>query len=76
MVELGRKYSSIKRARTAIGPVHAEAGLDRPDRDPRIRVLERGIGRTIDTREEGAPPLCVAASCPIIAPTVYAAALS
>lgn len=59
LVELGRKYSSIKRARTAIGQVHAAAGLARPDRDPRIRVLERGIGRSIGTREQGAPPLCV-----------------
>lgn len=59
LAQLGRKYSSIKRARTAIGQVHAAAGLDRPDRDPRIRVLERGIGRSIGTREHGAPPLCV-----------------
>jgi site-specific recombinase XerD len=60
LAELGRKYSSIRRARTAIGQVHAAAGLPRPDRDPRIRVLERGIGRSIGTREQGARPLCVA----------------
>jgi site-specific recombinase XerD len=60
LAEFGRKYSSIRRARTAIGQVHAAAGLPRPDRDPRIRTLERGIGRTIGTREKGAKPLCVA----------------
>ena len=59
LVERGRKYSSIKRARIAIGQVHAAVGHPRPDRDPRIRVLERGIGRSIGTREVGAPPLCV-----------------
>jgi integrase len=60
LAELGRKYSSIRRARTSIGQVHAAANLSRPDRDARIRTLERGIGRTIGTREQGARPLCVA----------------
>jgi integrase len=60
LAQVGRKYSSIRRARTAIGQVHAAASLDRPDRDPRIRVLERGIGRSIGTREQGAAPLCAA----------------
>lgn len=60
LVGLGRKYSSIKRARTAIGQVHVAVDVARPDRDARIRVLERGIGRTIGTREVGAPPLCAA----------------
>lgn len=64
LVELGRKYSSIKRARTAIGQVHAATGVARPDRDPPIRVLERGIGRSIGTREHGAPPLCVGELAP------------
>lgn len=60
LAEFGRKYSSIRRALTAIGQVHAAAGMPRPDRDPRIRTLERGIGRSIGTREQGARPLCVA----------------
>lgn len=60
LAKLGRRYSTIRRARTAIGQVHAAGGLDRPDRDTRIRVLERGIGRSIGTREKGASPLCVA----------------
>jgi site-specific recombinase XerD len=60
LAETGRKYSSIRRARTAIGQVHMAAGVPRPDRDGRIRTLERGIARTIGTRENGAKPLCVA----------------
>ena len=60
LAERGRKYSTIRRARTAIGQVHAAARLARPDLDARVRTLERGIGRTIGTREQGAQPLCVA----------------
>lgn len=56
----GRKYSTIRRARIAIGQVHCAANMPRPDQDRRIRTLERGIGRIIGTREKGAAPLCVA----------------
>lgn len=55
----GRKSSTIRRARIAIGVVHGQRGLPRPDRDPRIRTLERGIGKVHGTREEGATPLLV-----------------
>jgi site-specific recombinase XerD len=60
LASCGRKYSTIRRARIAIGQIHCAAHLPRPDQDRRIRVLERGIGRTIGTREQGASPLCVA----------------
>jgi site-specific recombinase XerD len=60
LAQRGRKYSTIRRVRTAIGQVHLAAGLARPDRDARVRALERGIGRSIGTREQGALPLCVA----------------
>jgi site-specific recombinase XerD len=55
----GRKASTIRRARIAIGVMHAQQGLERPDRDDRIRTLERGIGRIHGTRENGATPLLV-----------------
>jgi len=57
VVEGGRKVSTAKRARVAIGMAHADAGLPRPDEDPRIRKLERGLGKTFGTREQGAEPL-------------------
>lgn len=53
----GRKISTIRRARIAIGLGHAAAGLPRPDRDARIRTLERGMARIHGSKEEGAPPL-------------------
>lgn len=57
LIEGGRKVSTVKRARIAIGLAHAGLGLPRPDRDPRIRTLERGMGRMYGTREDGAAPL-------------------
>jgi site-specific recombinase XerD len=57
LAENGRKPSTIRRARVAIGLAHSHAGLLRPDRHARIRALERGIGRVQGTREEGALPL-------------------
>jgi len=53
----GRKVSTIRRARIAIGLSHAAAGLPRPDRDARIRALEHGMARVHGSKEEGAPPL-------------------
>lgn len=54
---LGRRASTIRRARIAIGLAHGHAGAQRPDQHPRIRTLERGIGRTHGTREQGALPM-------------------
>jgi site-specific recombinase XerD len=59
LAALGRKTSTIRRARVAIGVAHGLAGEARPDRDPRIRALERGIGRAHGVREEGPDPLVV-----------------
>jgi site-specific recombinase XerD len=61
LAERGLRASTIRRARIAVGLAHAHAGAPRPDRDARLRALERGIGRTHGTREEGAPPLLGAA---------------
>lgn len=55
----GRKTSTIRRARIAIGVLHGQRGLPRPDHDERIRTLERGIGKVHGTREIGAKPLLV-----------------
>jgi site-specific recombinase XerD len=57
LAALGRKASTIRRARTAIGLAHGHAGLPRPDQHARIRALERGIGRVHGAREQGARPL-------------------
>jgi site-specific recombinase XerD len=57
LAKAGRKASTIRRARSAIGMAHAHAGLPRPDQHARIRALERGIGRTHGAHEEGAEPL-------------------
>jgi integrase len=59
LAQSGRKYSSIRRVRSAIGQVHSASNVGRPDRDGRIRTLERGIGKVIGTREQGAPALGV-----------------
>lgn len=59
LAQQGRKASTIRRARIAIGVVHSQCGLHRPDQDPRVRTLERGIGRVHGRREEGATPLLV-----------------
>lgn len=55
--ELGRKASTIRRARCSIGQAHAHAGLPRPDCHARVRTLERGIARLHGAHEEGADPL-------------------
>src|SRR4029077_355006 len=57
IAQRGRKMSTIRRARIAIEVMHADAGAARPDRGPRIRTLEHGIGKTLGTKEEGARPL-------------------
>lgn len=57
LLEGGRKISTVRRARIAIGLAHAAAGVPRPDRDARIRALERGMARVHGSEEEGAPPL-------------------
>jgi integrase len=57
LLESGRKLSTVKRARVAIGQAHAAARLPRSDRAHQVRELERGMGRVHGTREEGAPPL-------------------
>jgi site-specific recombinase XerD len=57
LLESGRKLSTVKRARIAIGQTHAAARLPRPDRTEQVRELERGMGRVHGTKEEGAPPL-------------------
>ncbi len=54
---LGRKASTIRRARIAIGLAHGHADQARPDQNPRIRAVERGIGRVHGACEEGAVPL-------------------
>jgi integrase len=57
LAELGRRPSTIRRARVAIGLEHGLRGEERPDQHAGIRQLERGIGRTLGAREDGAPPL-------------------
>jgi site-specific recombinase XerD len=59
LAQSGRKASTIRRARIAIGMLHGQRGLPRPDLDDRVRTLERGIGRVHGTREVGAAPLRV-----------------
>lgn len=53
----GRKASTIRRARIAIGLEHADKKLPRPDQTEGIRKLEHGIGRVHGTREVGPDPL-------------------
>ena len=57
LAELGRKMSTIRHARSTIGLAHAHAGLPRPDRDERIRTLERGIAAEHGAHEQGVDPL-------------------
>jgi integrase len=59
LAESGRKMSTVRRARMAIGMAHADVGAPRPDQNPRIRTLERGMGRIYGTKEEGAYPLLI-----------------
>ncbi|MDB4991426.1 MAG: integrase family protein [Myxococcaceae bacterium] len=53
----GFKASTIRRKRVAVGLAHAHAGLERPDRDVRVREVEHGLAKTIGAREVGADPL-------------------
>jgi site-specific recombinase XerD len=57
LAHCGKKVSTVRRARVAIGRAHASAAATRPDRDARIRTLEKGIGRVHGNREKGAQPL-------------------
>jgi site-specific recombinase XerD len=57
LVMLGRKASTIRRARSSIGLMHEQVGAARPDRTTRTREVERGIGNLHGAHEEGATPL-------------------
>lgn len=57
LADNGKKASTIRRARIAVGLAHAWEGVERPDRDIQIRTIERGIARTHGSREEGADAL-------------------
>jgi integrase len=57
LAKSGQAYSSLRHNLFAIAKVHMAAGAGRPDRDDRVRVMLRGIGRSIGTRAEGANPL-------------------
>lgn len=54
LADTGRKASTIRRARISIGVMHREHGLNRPDSDVQVRVLEQRLG---SASEQGAPPL-------------------
>jgi site-specific recombinase XerD len=60
LADSGRKASTIRRARVAVGQAHGWAGAARPDKDVTIRTVERGIARTHGAREEGAEALLAA----------------
>jgi hypothetical protein len=60
LADVGRRPNTIRRARIAIGLEHALRGAPRPGQHAGIRQLERGIGRTLGAREEGATPLMAA----------------
>lgn len=57
LADSGKKASTVRRARVAVGLAHGWAGAARPDRDVTIRTVERGIARTHGAREEGAQAL-------------------
>jgi integrase len=57
LADSGKKASTIRRARVAVGLAHGWAGAARPDKDVTIRTVERGIARTHGAREEGAEAL-------------------
>lgn len=52
-------YATQRHALFAIGRVHVAAAAGRPDRDERVLLLMRGIGRSIGTRAQGASALGV-----------------
>jgi len=60
LADSGKKASTIRRARVAVGLAHGWAGEERPDKDVTIRTVERGIARTHGSREEGADALLAA----------------
>lgn len=57
LAQRGLRASTIRRARCSIGLHHEQHGLPRPDRTCRTRQVERGIARSIGTRELGATPV-------------------
>lgn len=57
LADSGKKASTIRRARIAVGLAHAWGGALRPDKDIAIRTVERGIARAHGDREEGADAL-------------------
>jgi site-specific recombinase XerD len=60
LADSGKKASTIRRARIAVGLAHAWGGAQRPDKDIAIRTVERGIARAHGDREEGADALLAA----------------
>jgi len=46
LADSGKKASTIRRARVAVGLAHGWAGEVRPDKDVTIRTVERGIAHT------------------------------
>lgn len=52
-------YATLRHALFSIGRVHVASDAGRPDRDERVQLLMRGIGRSIGTRAQGAKALCV-----------------
>lgn len=57
LADNGKKASTIRRARVAVGLAHSWAGAARPDQDVAVRSVERGIARTHGAREKGAQAL-------------------
>ena len=57
LAESGRPYSSIHHVRSSIGLAHKHAGLERPDEDARIRMLDHGIARKLGGRKVGVSAL-------------------
>jgi len=61
LADSGKKASTIRRARVAVGLAHGWAGIERPDKDVTIRTVERGIART--GRERRGPTRCLRPTC-------------
>lgn len=59
LAKRGLAYATLRHALFAIGRVHVAASAGRPDRDERVRILMRGIGRRVGTRSHGAAALDV-----------------
>lgn len=45
LADSGKKASTIRRARIAVGLAHSWGGAQRPDKDITIRTVELGIAR-------------------------------